>query len=762
MLDRHDPKALQTDLPLLEAYRHRFSLSRLRHGIDNVRYDVQISPALTKAARQITIQLISKMSGALQLPGFNPRFNWQQEENRFRQLCRAVLEDAVNRGKIENEPQVLYLALAAITTIFKQTVDDRYNSCLQHVKHLIWRSEVNYNHEAAVQLQEDLLNLSRNRGRIFRRVNQRLFQYLSATLRKGVNALYTIHFDESDVLPDAFFDNPLLHEEDPSQDELMIREYLLIGHRREDVHHYEAFLAVIRDVFRRLTADSERPGNNDPAAEPPEGEPALETESASIDAELDGLVKCEANIDALFDFRDTARQIRKQRRHWYERKDAAGLRKSAQAQEQRLAVLQKEFQRRGLLPIVLAVPEIKPLCRVFSPPLTPHEILQYLVDGGSRRRIRGKLKRLKKSYGETVDLSPFREAIFRRRRLSRSAKQEHLIAFVKRFCRYHKDLSDFKRILEAQTLLNFLSEDKDLELSSANGSLYSFMLPSEHSEDDSPVIGHVVLKADVRGSTGIVSEMKNKGLNPATNFSMNFFDPISEILARYGAQKIFIEGDAIILSIFEKENRSEQWYSVARSCGMAMSILLIVHRYNRKNQQSQLPHLEVGIGISHTGSAPTFFFDEDNRIMISPAVNQADRLSSCFKPLRQRFSTLKPPFNVYVFSPTPEDRSLVPEPFVRYNVGGIELNGEGFEKLKREIQLKPMEIELPGLQKEPVQIYSGNFPTVTGGHQSLIIREAQIPVISLKDMRVQGMSDSCYYEVCTHPLIYKMVREKTS
>ena len=34
---------------------------------------------------------------------------------------------------------------------------------------------------------------------------------------------------------------------------------------------------------------------------------------------------------------------------------------------------------------------------------------------------------------------------------------------------------------------------------------------------------------------------------------MNFFDPVNKLLPKYSAGKVFIEGDAIILALFERE-----------------------------------------------------------------------------------------------------------------------------------------------------------------------------------------------------------------
>jgi class 3 adenylate cyclase len=137
------------------------------------------------------------------------------------------------------------------------------------------------------------------------------------------------------------------------------------------------------------------------------------------------------------------------------------------------------------------------------------------------------------------------------------------------------------------------------------------------------------MKADIRGSVDITYTMIERGLNPASYFSLNFFDPISEILFDYGGAKEFIEGDAIIMSLFEHEDTPEGWYSVARACGLAVRLLQHVQQYNVTSQKHKLPVLELGIGICFHQSPPSFLFDGDSRIIISPAINLADRLSSC-------------------------------------------------------------------------------------------------------------------------------------
>jgi hypothetical protein len=251
--------------------------------------------------------------------------------------------------------------------------------------------------------------------------------------------------------------------------------------------------------------------------------------------------------------------------------------------------------------------------------------------------------------------------------------------------------------------------------------------------------------------------MITRGLNPASYFSLNFFDPISELIGDYNASKEFIEGDAIILSIFENEDTAQGWYSVARACGLAVSMLQIVQRYNVKNQKHDLPILELGIGICYKQSPPAYLFDGDSKIMISHAINLADRLSGCDKKLRKLFKKQDRKFNLFVFQNVSDEdiEATADNLSLRYNVNGIELDPEGFAKLSREINLKS--IEYPTENNETVILYTGKVPTLSGNYQRLVIREAAILEVKPETMAVIRPTSRKYYEVCTQPAIYEFI-----
>lgn len=364
---------------------------------------------------------------------------------------------------------------------------------------------------------------------------------------------------------------------------------------------------------------------------------------------------------------------------------------------------------------------------------------------------------MRKDYDQYISLRPLNKKIKALKNTTASRHKTYLLRFMKAFARYHRDISNFKLFQEYMELINIAAEDKIINLSRVNNTLYQFLLPHERPPEKATIINHVVVKVDVRGSTDITHRMIERGLNPASFFSLNFFDPISEILSEYDATKNFIEGDAVILSIFEYENAPAGWFSVSKACCIALNILMIIRRYNEKSQKFQLPVLELGIGISYSDKVPTFLFDHGNRIMISSAINQADRLSRCSKAALQLFADKKNLFNLYVFQTDDEknNNDSTDDLFIRYNVNGIELNEEGFEKLSCEIDLKPLQGNFNDAIKLKSNFYTGKLPTKSGYYQRLLIREARIPVIDPSTCEIKSLSPHKYYEVCTHPKLYE-------
>jgi hypothetical protein len=390
----------------------------------------------------------------------------------------------------------------------------------------------------------------------------------------------------------------------------------------------------------------------------------------------------------------------------------------------------------------------------------------YLTSNDAKKSVIEHLKRLKTFYGKSVSLVNLKKTSMRIGRLKAQQRNEYFIQFLRGFFKYHRDLENYKLLKNALDRVSLVTDEKTIALSKTNNTLYEFLLPQEQvfKLDTKPVTSHVIIKADVRGATVITRQLRESGLNPASYFSLNFFNPISEIVSQYAALKVFLEGDAIILTILERKDDEAGKYCVARACGLAINMLSIIQRYNAKSRKYKLPILELGIGICFQNAPPAYLLDGKKKIMISPAINLADRLSSCHKTLRRVIDKNSRAFNLYVYqSGTDGDKDLSDDEIIlRFNVNGIELNQAGFSKLSREIDLKTMNCLIPEIQSEPIVIHTGKFPLVTGTFQRLIIREDWVQELNTTNYQPAEKVDRKYFEVCTEDVLKEYIEKQES
>ncbi|MBW2449333.1 MAG: hypothetical protein JRE92_02760 [Deltaproteobacteria bacterium] len=749
----------------LKAYSVKFSLNRLTPGVDNIRHDVLLSPDFCKSMSKLIYQLFLKHTKAKKILNTDPTSSLVTERDEFKHLCRNVLHAAIHQAKSASEIQIDLLAQLTIIKRLAEEIPCQYDTLIDKLNVNARRHEISSSEglSSYIKIKEKLSEIQQNKKFILLSVAAELYQYLIEVQHENTTEMRESILGPETILPDDVFSNPIIHVEDPFEDLFMMDEYVLIGHRFEDPDSYENLLLLIRSLLRKVLlkiflTDSSFAGrsiNQEKIAQRVRGKSGNYYRDSIYD-EIDIWLNHVDNIELLFNSFKSRERYKSQKKA---QKEAENLKKLSKNQEKLLNFFYKKFNKAGLMKRIVAFYEMKSVYLEYCPPLSPHQVLQFLIQPKQRKNIASQLSRLKGFYGKPFSLVPLKKKIADLRKMSIQEKKKCLIQFLNDFARYHRDFQNFLMLEAAMDSINLVSEQKVIDLSRENNLLYEFLLPDEQPPEEKPIIHHVVIKADMRDSTHITLKMKEKGLNPASFFNLNFFVPITSILFDYSAEKVFLEGDAIILAISEREDTPEEWYCVARACGIARKILQIVHKYNLQSEKHKLPVLELGIGISYLNSPPTFLFDESNRIMISPAINSADRMSKCTKTLSQEISNLKNPFNLYVFQKASENSASTPtdDMLLRYNVNGIELNAEGFEKLSQEINLKTLECHIPALQSAKIRVHTGKFPTVTGKYHRLIIREDRIPVISPHDFSIVGKTNKKYYEVCTHPLLYEHI-----
>ncbi len=344
----------------------------------------------------------------------------------------------------------------------------------------------------------------------------------------------------------------------------------------------------------------------------------------------------------------------------------------------------------------------------------------------SRRRLAQRLEALHLTL-EPATVARLLEGVASRlKRLGTPTKAQYLGAYLVDFLLLRRDLKLAYKTFEAMDSLRLLEEPEEIQLSRANDTLYEFPGPEERPRSKRSIIAHTVLKADVRGSTRITEGLRAKGLNPASHFGMNFFDPVNRLLQEFGGEKLFVEGDAVIIAMFEHEGEAAAM-TVSRACGLARKMLQVVSLQNAVNRKHALPELELGLGISFSDREPNFLYDEGRRIMISGAINRADRLSSCAASLRTgAFRPADKAFRVEVVRDTSHGPYALHkrDSFLSYNVNGIKLEKAAFFKLQREMNLR--QVRLPDLAMGDGLFFVGSFTDLAGREHWLVLRYAPI------------------------------------
>src|ERR1700678_576034 len=429
------------------------------------------------------------------------------------------------------------------------------------------------------------------------------------------------------------------------------------------------------------------------------------------------------------------------------------------AQQDRLGRWVRLLEDEQVMECVIASYYAVPLLGEYAPRINPQQLKNALISRPECDRV----ERMIQEHGKLSPTSLY--AAVAKVAGCRGAERAKVAArFLQDFSNYHRDLRRLEVLNAALDSINLVSTEKLRELSRMNGTLYEFLLPEEQPQqpEEERVLRHVVLKADVRDSTRLTRTLMEKGLNPASYFSLNFYDPVNKLLSKYGAQKVFLEGDAIILAILERAGEPE--LAVSRMCVLAREIIEIVRGYNELMRRSGMPELELGIGITLQESAPLYLMDGEHQIMISEALNKTDARSSCNKRARKAMESQAGPFHVYVFQTAESKDAENLEDFtVSYNLGGIRMNEVAFRKLEQEITLVPLAVKLPASMASGAgefRLFSGTVPVDRDIFRKIVVREGRIPRVNAEDFSVQGWTENSYYEVCTDPAIYAALEKK--
>ena len=796
----------------LKSYNVVLPMSSLLIGVDNVHHDVYLSPKFVQIVRDYLFDLIRQNASNSYLSGMEFRAVKPVDSMAFRKMLTELLQSSLTRAKHQKNIEIDILFRVAILKLLTSELQNQFANVMQDAKDYIRkRGEYFERSQQAHVLKARLSEMQTARRDVMRLIGQLVAQILidieENIIAKARRALFGEEFT-------PFYDllkNRLIFLDGRKDDHFFLEHYVVLGNYSRDPDRFEVMDEVFQEFLKQTGVAL--------APEPADSSAGREYRALTLEDE-----KMRAEMAGLEEQRDTLRKKLEKGdgllNKFLSSGDPAEIRKSLGDIEKRIKALQikleaaapqleaareksgfvekdpqgiigdflnepenarrlldassgddadratrarylgqltDKLEQRELIPHILASYEIRPIAADFCPPVHLQQLRKALVTKEEAGRVEQLLKQVQ---SKRLSMKPIEELTKRIRRYSREETQATVLKFAADFMRLRRDFHDAEHLNNCMDRINLVTAEKVRELSRMNNRLYECVLREEARPEQDQVISHVIIKADVRGSTKMTQDLLARGLSPASHFSLNLHEPVKKLLDRYSAKKVFIEGDAIILAVFETEGSRDYARPVAKACALSKQILAVCNSYNDQASTTDFPPLEIGIGVAFQGSAPTYWTDGDSRIMISKALNLSDRLSGCAKLAKRMLTGQKTFFSVFQFLNTMEGASAeeLDEFLVRYNMNGIELNEEGFEKLSEEISLETIQTvqDYPwGKQKEEVTLYFGEVP-MGESVEVLVLRKGMARQL-LPDGNIGKKSDHAYYEVCTNPQLYELV-----
>ncbi|MGA7919831.1 MAG: hypothetical protein WCA38_09170 [Candidatus Acidiferrales bacterium] len=817
MLDAHT--ASSHDHPArmkLEPYSAEIRLTNLTLGVDNIHYDVFLSPRFVDFTKKYLQDLVRQSVNVSLFYG-KERKHGGPEHGAFRKLLTEILQASVTRAKFQQSIETDILHQLALVKHLTSEITGQFSSILVECKDWIRGRGDHFEHsEQAHVMRAKIAEIQADKKNIYRQVGDTLCRIWreveEGTLSKSRRALFGEDFQQIYEL----LQNRFLFVENGNDDHLFLAHYVLLGNFVNDPDRFEVFDGLLLDLFRDfvLTEDSASELNKSRKAHERLLEQARQrrSEIARVEEELgesstrngdgDGLfpslfkrkagatpeshgeavnlrkklAALEAQLEELGPQIDAAKQRMDFRFEEYRNQlgdylnqpqnarllfDVQAPPRDTESKQARSQLLEEWFHRleeRDLLFHVLASYELRRIYADYCPPIHLQALKKALVQRDEAKRVEAILEQFPARKISMKRLEDSSRAI---RRRTHEEQLATVLQFAEDLMRLRRDKRNYQHVASWMERINLVRSERSRELSRVNKSLYEFLHADEGRPADDPVINHTVIKADVRGSTGMTKDLLAKGMNPASHFSMNLHEPVKRMLERYGAATVFIEGDAIILAIYETESTRATTRGVARACILAREILAVTRAYNARTKASGLPPLELGVGVAFQDSSPSLWMDGDSKIMISRALNLSDRLSSCTKITKRLFVDNASPFNLFLLQPLMEDAAEDEgeELLVRYNLNGIEINEEGFQKLSNEIAMAPMSGNFPmPWGKERVPLYFGEVP-LGDSLEPIVIRKGFVHQL-LPGAKIGAQGTRPYYEVCTDSKLLDLARKK--
>src|SRR5580700_10888203 len=234
----------------LEPYNAEVRLDSLTVGIDNIHYDVYLSPRFVEFTRKYLVDLVRQTVNISLVYG-DRKQSGTPEHGAFRKMLIEVLQESITRAKFQQSIETDLLNQLALLKQITAELSSQFSSILVECKEWIrGRGELFEHSEPAHVMRSKIAEIQADKKNVYRQVGETVHRVWreveDGIISKSRRALFGDDFrDTYDLLQNRF-----LFVESGNDDHLFLQHYVLLGNFVNDPDRFDVFDHLLLDFVR--------------------------------------------------------------------------------------------------------------------------------------------------------------------------------------------------------------------------------------------------------------------------------------------------------------------------------------------------------------------------------------------------------------------------------------------------------------------------------------------------------------------------------
>src|SRR5450432_387209 len=276
----------------LKSYRVILPMGTLSIGVDNIHYDVFLSPKFVQTTRDYLFDLIRQNVSSTYFSGIEVRSSKQVDSTLFRKLLTEMLQSSLNRAKYQKNIEIdVLFRLAILKFVSGELLNQFGNVILDGKEYIRKRGEYFERSQQAHVIMARLSEMQSARRDVIRLIGQLVGQIINDIEENVIAKSRRALFGEDFNLYYELLKNKLIFLDGNKDDFYFLEHYVLLGNYARDPDRIEA----MDELFQQFLGGAG-------VSIPQEESSSQVSESfKSLFAEVDGLKR---EISALEEERD--------------------------------------------------------------------------------------------------------------------------------------------------------------------------------------------------------------------------------------------------------------------------------------------------------------------------------------------------------------------------------------------------------------------------------------------------------------------------